>query len=139
VLAVIEVEVELAAYHADAHRRHPADEQVRHAELLQPPGQGDVGTGDGCRSRAAISLDHVTVERDGAFSKPREIDDGPERAPDQALDLVRSAPDPAGARLALTAFGSRSREHAVLGGHPTGSLAPQEWGNPVLDGRRADN
>src|SRR5439155_17644765 len=138
-LSVVEVEVELAANQTDADCRYPPDEQVRHAELFQPPGQRHVGARDGCRSRAAICLDHVTVKRDGAFPKPQEVDDGPESAPDQPLDLVRPAPDPASARLALTAFGPRSRQHAVLGCHPASSLATQEWRNPVLDGRRADN
>src|SRR5262249_39080236 len=48
----------------------------------------------------------------------REIDDGAQRAADQALDLLRAAGLLAARGLAVGARVGRARQHAVLGGHP---------------------
>src|SRR5439155_17067049 len=123
----------------DAHRRHAALEEVGHPELVERPRQRDIRAGDGCRSRATVGLDDVAVKRDGPLAKPREVDHGAQRAPDEPLDLVRATADAALARLALAALGPGPWKHAVFRGHPPGALAAQEWRDAILDGRRADN
>ena len=69
------------------------------------------GAGDGGGARAAVGLQHVAVERDLSLAHRREVDDGAQRAADQALDLLRAAGLLAARRLAV-ACGCGSRAAA---------------------------
>ena len=88
--------------------------------------QGHVGAGDGGGARAAVGLDDVAVQVDGALAEGLEVDHRAQGAPDEALDL-HGAPALAAARgLARHALGGRARQHAVLGRDPALPGAAQE-------------
>ena len=60
-------------------------------QLANASCSGDKGAGDRGGARAAVGLDHVAVEVQGALAQRVEIDDGAQRAADQALDFLRAA------------------------------------------------
>ena len=98
-----------------------------------------IGAGDGCRAGAAIGLNDVAVEGDLALPKRFEVGHGAERAPDEALDLLR-APALAPARgLAGGPRPGRARQHAVFAGHPAPPLVAQEGGHAILQACRAQH
>ena len=83
----------------------------------------------------------ITSQSTQRVRSPRRlhVDDRPQRAADEALDLVGAAGGPAPARLALAAGGGGAGQHAVLGGDPALALALQERGHPLLDAHGADD
>ena len=98
-----------------------------------------IGAGDGCRAGAAIGLDDVAVEGDLALPERFQVGHGAERAPDEALDLLR-APALAPARgLAGGPRPGRARQHAVFAGHPAPPLVAQEGGHAILQACRAQH
>src|SRR5690606_3974840 len=101
--------------------------------------QGDIGTGDRGGARAAVGLQHVAVEGDGAFAQRVAIDAGAQAAADQALDLERAPALLAARSLAVATGVGRARQHAVFGRDPARALAAQEAGDPVLDAGRAQH
>src|SRR5205823_529510 len=101
--------------------------------------QRDVGAGDRGRPRAAVRLDHVAVDLESAFPEDVEICDRPQRASDQALDLVRPAADPPLDRLPWRAGVGGPRQHRVLGRDPAAGCAPEKWRLAVLDAYRAED
>ena len=142
VLLVAEVEHRLAADEPHARGRDAAGE--RHAEhdavaheAEERLVERDVGAGDGGGARAAVGLQDVAVDGDGALAELRELGYGAEGAADEALYLV-GAPA-AGGAFAGGAGERGAREHPVLGGHPALALAAQEEGGLLLDGRGADD
>ena len=101
VLGVVEVAERPPVDHADADRgdravqRHRLD-RLRVDQLLQRQPQRDVAAGDRRAAGAAVGLEHVAVDVDAALAQRLEVDDDPQRAADQPLDL-----DPAAVLLAL--------------------------------------
>ncbi len=92
VLAVVEVEQRHAVDHPardrrDRARQRAALEQPLRAQPRAGERQRDVGAGDRRAAGAAVGLQHVAVEVHGPFAERLEVDDHPQRAPDQALDL----------------------------------------------------
>src|SRR5690606_41697700 len=61
--------------------------------LLERQHERDEGAGDGRGARAAIGLDDVAVEPDGALAELLEPHDGAERPADEPLDLLRPPAD----------------------------------------------
>ena len=108
-------------------------------ELLAGLRERDVAAGDGGGARAAVGLQHVAVERDGALTERAQVGDRAQRAADEALDLLGAPALLAARRLARRARVGRARQHAVLGGNPALALAAQEGRHAVLDARRAQH
>jgi len=130
--------------HAHRHRRHRAEDRVALdvAALDQEVHrihQGHVGTGDGRGAGAAIGLQHVAIERDGALAERAAVDAGTQGAADQALDLQRAAALLAAGGFAVVTGVGRTRQHAVLGGHPAFALATQEARHAVFHAGRAQH
>src|SRR5690606_39637756 len=81
--------------------------------------QRHAGPGDGRRAGAAVGTNHVAIDVNVVLAQTLQIDGGPQRAPDQPLDLQRPTALLAPAGLTLHALSGRTRQHAVLGGDPT--------------------
>src|SRR5688572_7043129 len=138
VLGIVEVEhrhalVDAGRYRGDrAHDRVAADVATR----LQPAdriAQRHVGAGDRRGAGAAVGLQHVAVERDGAFAQGLAVDAGAQAPADQALDLQRAATLLATRGLAVVAGVGGARQHAVFRRHPAFALAAQETRRLVVD------
>ncbi len=128
----------------DAHRRHQlAHRVVRDALLLHEKRerlvQRHAGAGHRRGARAAVGLDHVAVEHDGALAEALQIDHRPQGTPDQALDLQRAAALPSLRGLARDAAGGGAGQHAVLRGHPPAARALEKGRHLVLHGGRAEH
>ena len=144
VFGVVEIEHRNAAIDADGNRRDRAVHRIALDRVLrlQPVDridQRDIRAGDRRGARAAIGLEHVAVERDGAFAERGAIDAGAQAASDQALDFHRAPALSAARGFALRAFARRARQHAVFGGDPAFALAAQERRHFFLDARRAQH
>ena len=72
--------------------------------------------------RAAVGVEHVTVDPDGVFADPVQADDVAQAAADQPLNLDAAPVDLAGAVARLAGRG-RTGQHAVLGRQPALALA----------------
>ena len=101
--------------------------------------QRDPGAGDRRRARAAVGLDHVAIERDGAIAQRFHVDDRAQRAADQALDFLRAA-----RLLALRGFAAAARvrgarQHAVFARHPALALPLEPARHALLDARGAQH
>ena len=120
------------------------DRQLGEGALLlhvaQGVDEGHEGAGDGGGAGAAVGLDDVAVDPEGALAEGLHVDDRPQRAADEALDLVGAAggrpPRPASR---WRAGDGGAGQHAVLGGDPALALALQEGGHPLLDAHGADD
>src|SRR6266542_700900 len=142
VLDVVEVEHRRAADDAHADGRHAvthrrARHRARFDDRADGVGHGDEAACDGRRARAAVGLDDVAVDPDRALAELGHLDDGAERAADQALDLLRPAAGPA--PLAAHARVRRARQHAVLRRHPALALPLEEGRHLLLDRGGADD
>ena len=92
-----------------------------------------VGAGDARGARAAVGLQHVAVDGDGALADDAEVDDAAQAAADEPLDL-HGAPGLAPAhRLAGGARGRGAGQHAVLGREPAAARAAQPAGHAVAE------
>ena len=58
---------------------------------LEGQREGDEGAGDGGGARAAVGLNNVAIEPDGALAKLLQVGDGAQRAADQAGNFERAA------------------------------------------------
>ena len=101
--------------------------------------QGNVGTGNGSGTRAAVGLDDVAVNQDLAFAEFFHIDDGAQGAADQALDFLCAAGLFACGGFTAHTGGSGSRQHAVFGRYPALFFTAQKRGNVFVDGGRANH
>ena len=106
----------------------PCGQQLVHGVL-----RGDEGAGDGRRARAAVGLQHVAVEVDGALAQLLQVEHGAQRAADQALDLLRAAALLAARRLAVAAGVGGARQHAVFGRDPALAAAALVRRHLLLD------
>ena len=91
-------------------------------ELRGGQRERDVAAGDRGRSRAAVGLQNVAVDRDRVLAERIAVDDRAQAAADQALNLERAAALRAARGLARRAGVRGARQHAVLGRDP--ALAP---------------
>src|SRR5581483_3580350 len=95
--------------------------------------EGDVGAGDGGGAGAAVGLEDVAVEDDGVLGEGTGVDDGAERAADEAADLVGAAADAARHGFAVAARVGGAGEHGVLGGDPAFAAALAPAGDALGD------
>src|SRR5690606_28320018 len=91
------------------------------------------------RARAAVGLDDVAVDPDLDFAHRFEVRDRAQRAADQPLDFLRAAALLAAGGFAVGARVRRTRQHAILRGHPAATLAAHERRHAGLDARRAED
>src|SRR5581483_9574869 len=102
-------------------------------------GEGDVRAADRRAAGAAVGLQHVAVEMDGALAERLEVDHTADGAADQPLDLDR-APALATARgLALGALAGRGREQRVLRRDPAAPAAVEPARDVLDDARGAED
>src|SRR5262249_27207505 len=83
--------------------------------------------------------DHVAVDRDLPLAEFRKIDDGAQRASNQALDLLRPPGLVADRRFAPGAFTRGAGQHAVFSGHPAAALSLEPRRQALLEARRAED
>jgi hypothetical protein len=138
IFLVVEIEHGIRAEHADRNRGDMAMNRVALElagieQLVNGIDQRHVGAGDRGGAGAAIGLDHIAVERDGALAQGFEVDHGPQAAADQALDLQGSTALLAAGRFAHVAAAGGARQHAVLGRHPARALAAQPGWHALFD------
>ena len=108
-------------------------------QLLEGEAQGDEGAGDGGGARAAVGLDDVAVDPDGALAElSRSVTARRERPMRRWISWVRPE-----ARPLLTSRGVRveggAREHAVFARDPAFAAVAQEGGNRFFDRGGADD
>jgi hypothetical protein len=108
-------------------------------ELVEGDGEGDRSSGDGGGSGAAVGMEDVAVQDDGAFTECLHVDDGAEGAADEALDLVGAATDLAALGLAGGAGEGSAGEHSVLGGDPASAGVAEPAGDCGLYGSVAED
>ena len=111
----------------------------RRTQRVHGVGERDVGAGDRGGARAAVGLQHVAIERDGALAERAQVDDRAQRTSDQALDLLRASALLAAGGLARGARVGGARQHAVLGRDPALALAAHERRHAFLDARGAQH
>jgi len=80
--------------------------------------RGHKGTGDAGGAGAAVSLQHIAVEVNGALAQFFQIEHRTHGAADQALDFLRAAALFAACGLAVAAGMGGAGEHAVFSRHP---------------------
>ena len=141
VLDVLEVEPGDAADDADRDggdlvADRPGHQIALERQLAEGEDGGHVGAGDRRGAGAAVGLQHVAVEGEGAVGERRQVDGGAQAAADQALDLGGAAGDLPLRGLPLVAGMGGARQHRVLGGEPPLAAVLLEGGDPVLDARR---
>src|SRR6185436_4756292 len=98
----------------------------------------DEAAGDRSRSRAAVRLQHVAIQRDRALADGAEVDAGAQRPADQPLDFLRAARLLAAGSLARRARVRCARQHAVFRREPALAAVPEEGRHAVLDARGAE-
>ena len=128
VLLVVQVQEQLPLVDPGAHRGHllPDGQGGQHPlapETLQGQAQGHEGPGDAGGAGAAVGLQDVAVQDDGAGPQALEVHRGPERAADEPADLLGPALQPAPAGLPLRAAVGGARQHGVFGGEPAAAGA----------------
>ena len=142
VLLIAQVQHGPPVHHASADGRHLRDDgvfvnqPVLH-ELVNRHHQRHIRAGDGGRARAAVGLQNVAVQRDGALAQKAHVHRLAKRTADQPLNLDAPAvPFDAVARLAPA---RGCGQHGVLGRHPAAALATQEGRHALLHAGGADD
>ena len=102
-------------------------------ELLQRIPQGHPGTTDGRGAGAAIGLDDVAIQGQGALPQGLEVHRLAQGAADEALDLQGATPLLALGRLAGGALAGGAGQHAVLRRDPAAALTLEKGRDPLLD------
>src|SRR5688572_13525135 len=144
VFFVGEVEERHAAHHPHADGRHVVGhwnrlELIVLLELAQCDHERHKRAGDRRAARAAVGLDDIAVEPDGALAEMSELDDRPHRAADQPLDFHGASTDLAGGGFATRPRGGGARQHPVLRGDPALAGVAQERRHFLFDARGADH
>ena len=138
IFPVVEVEHAFALEDADRNRRHEAAKGFRR-HLAHGIRQRNASAGDGGGAGAAIGLDDIAIELDGALAQAPQVHRLPKRAANQALDFHRATTLLAAHGLAIGAGVGGARQHAVLGSDPAATAAAQEAGHLILDAGRAED
>lgn len=81
-------------------------------------GERDVSARDRGRARAAVCLQHIAVNCDGALAQEFHVNDGAKGASDETLDFVCAPGGAAASCFALRALMCSARQHRVFGGDP---------------------
>ena len=144
VLGIVQVEqrdaVDDPARHGgDAAGERRAGEATVLHQLADGELERDVAAGDRGAAGAAVGLQDVAVDVDGALAERREVDHPAQRAADQALDLDRAAVGAALRHVALLAVAGRRGQHPVLGRDPAAALAHQPARDRLLGRGGADH
>ena len=144
VLRVVEVEQRLAVDDAAGDGGDRAGERQRGELALvdqAPAGEleRDVAAGDRGAARAAVGLQDVAVDVDGALAELGEVDDAADRAADQPLDLDGAAVGAALGDVALLAVAGGGGEHPVLRRQPAAALPLHPARHRLVDRRGADH
>src|SRR5690606_42741 len=144
VLGVVEVENRPPAIDAD---RNGSDLPV-HGVRFELPGleervpcqpQRNVGSAYRCGTCTSVRLQHIAIQGYSALAKRFQVDCGPERTPDQALDFHGAPALPPTRRFPSGTKMRRPRQHAVFAGNPATPGAPHPRWNAGLDRRGAEN
>src|SRR5690606_36623657 len=101
--------------------------------------QGHAAASNGRRSRAAIGLNDVTVDRNAMLTQLAQIDRRAQRAPDQALDLHGTPALLTPSRLTVGARTGGSGQHAILCRNPALIGATQETWHRSIHRRGTDD
>ena len=91
------------------------------SQLRQRQHQGHKAARDRCHAGAAIGLEHIAIDCDGVAVHGPEIDRRPQRAPDQALNLLAAT-----AGIAAGAGVGGARQHGVFGRDPAAAALGQK-------------
>ena len=131
VFGIFQIEQRRAAVHADGDGGELAVQRVLFEASLLDKGADGVGkrdetTANRCGARAAVGLENVAVNRDGAFAERGQIDHRTQRAADEALDFHGAPLLFATGGFAHGALMGGARQHAVFGRHPTLVFAAQK-------------
>ena len=144
VLAVVEVEQRRPVHDPARNCRNGSGQRGAFQQSLgyeavarQP--QGNHPAGDRGAARAAVGLQHVAVDVDGALAERREVDNAPQRAADQTLDLDGAPVRTTARGVALLALPGRGGEHPVLRRHPAPARAGKPAGHALLRRGGADH
>jgi hypothetical protein len=110
-------------------------------EPVEGDGCGDASAGDGGGAGAAVGLEDVAIDPDGALAEFFEINDGAEGTADEALDLGGAPVELAAADVALFPVVGGVGEHGVFRADPAAFdiLILHPTGNVFLDGGGADD
>ena len=92
---------------------------------------------DGCRTRSAVGLEHVTVAGYREVAEPAQIDHRAQAAPHQSLYLHGTTLAPPVLTPAPRVGGGR--QHRVLGRDPALARTPAPGGHALLNRRGADH
>jgi hypothetical protein len=114
---------------------------LRLEEALDGEGEGDKAAGDGGGSGAAVGLEDVAIDPDGARAEFDEVEGGAERSADESLDFLGTAVDAAAGAVARFTLERGVREHAVFCGDPAAEdvlFFHPAW-DGFLDGDAADD
>ena len=99
----------------------------------------DECAGDRRGARAAVGLDDVAVEPDGALPELLQFDDRRASIGRSAAESPWCGRRPCRRRLARRARRGGARQHAVLGRDPALAAAAQKRRHAIFDARRADD
>ena len=144
VLDVIQIEHRCALVDADRDRGNkilergfldqPFAEQAAHRIM-----QCDERAGDTGGAGAAVSLNHVAINLDGALAQFSQIHHRAQAASDQALDFLGASGLLALGGFPAHAFTGGARQHAVFRGDPAFAAAPFMRRNFFFDAGGANN
>src|SRR6185312_2272887 len=101
--------------------------------------QGNEGAGNGSCASAAVGLDDVTINPDGALAELVEFGDGSKGTSDEPLNFVSAPALPPSIHLSWRAGQRGAWQHAVLAGYPSFAGIAQERWHGFFNGGRADD
>src|SRR5215211_3876280 len=139
VLLVGQVEEGDAVDDADRYRRQRLTQGLAEPEAFERDARRDVRSRDRRTARAAVGLEDVAVEPDGALAERLVVRDRANGATDQPLDLHRPTALTAPARLPRRPLAGRRRQQRVLGRDPAAPLTGQPAWNALVVRRRAQH
>ena len=106
-------------------------------EAVTGPSQGDPGAGDRSGAGAGVGLDHIAVDEKRALAQCLHIENGPETATDEALDLLRSAGE--FHQFSGLSLRRRTGKQSIFSREPAAMAAPAPAGHVLLQGNAAEN
>src|SRR5262245_47324385 len=100
--------------------------------------EGDEGAIDAGGARAAVGLEDVAIEPEGAFADLIEVDNGPQAAANEPLNLDATAIHLAGLVALFARFGA-AWKLGIHGAVPAVALAFKKGGHAILDAGAAQH